>query len=481
MKKELYIERESNLSFRVNSINEEIKSEIDKSGMMIVRNIASTFLNEKNANGRTYTSETLVQALKELESRGMFEGRQLLCTADDHPDSTFPKPTNSSHVVIGAKVERIEGKDVLLNDWLILNTRQGKDLQALINAGVSIGTSIRGLGRQDESTGEIHEYEYLGTDAVGNPSSGTFANFKGLNESVVVESVPNNLVEQITESQNKNKSIIKEDENMKYDLQEAMKAFEQKHSKVTKIESAYDKEGNEIELSGVQEVSKLEVTSSAVSDLLTIEKQVIENDGDLEIFKAFKDTILGEVSVSKKEESDSKDLKAESAKDSDTINKTERHLEASQIVAKELKDQNEELVLELESLRKYKESSNKLIGELTSRVKVALADVKERESSIEEREKSIVEENTKTTVQIVKDLQAETKEAIQQIETRLEHSIQFGLTISNYFFAEKAINEALTARLIKSKEIKEETINNKSSRVEKKHIAMKESRPHSFR
>jgi hypothetical protein len=122
----------------------------------------------------------------------------MLCAADDHPKESYVPPIRASHVVTNAYLKEIEGKKHLLNDWLILNTDNGKNLKSLINAGVSIGTSIRGLGQLDEETKHVQEYDYLGTDAVRNPSAGTFAH-SGKYE-VKVESVSEEESREISEA-----------------------------------------------------------------------------------------------------------------------------------------------------------------------------------------------------------------------------------------------------------------------------------------
>lgn len=454
MKKELLTEKNAGLSFQIKSLNEEIKSEVNKSGMMIVRNVPCTILNEKNANGRSYSTPTMKTALQENQNKGFYEARSLTCTADDHPETTYPKPINSSHVVINTNIVKENGKDVLLNDWLILPTDAGRNLRALIEAGVSVGTSIRGLGKQNESTGEIEDYEYLGTDVVGNPSAGTYASFKNLNESIIVESVNYEQAEAIVESlsikSNHIKSKINEDTQEMFNLEEAIEAFKEKY------------EENQ------------EVTSEAIADLLQIEFKVIENNADITIFQEFKNSILGTPKKEELEDSIDRDNKAESAQDEDVLNKTQRHLEASTLVAQQLKEQNDQLLEEIEVLRKFKESSGKLVSELTNRVKSALNDVKEREASIEENEEKLVQNITNAALEMADDLQAEAKEAILQLETRLEQTIQLGDLIGKYFFASKSINESLVQRIKKLQKVKETVTLSKTATVESKQKNKKE-------
>ena len=173
-KRELLIE-ESNVCFQLGSkgLSESKKIE-HENDLMVLRNVPATILNEKNKNGRIYNTGMFTSALEQCTKGKMFESRRLLCSADGHPsNSNFVEPINASHVVIGAEVKKINGKDVLLNDWLILDTKNGRQLRSLVEARVSFGTSIRGLGNISES-GNVDNYHYLGTDAVGSPSAGTY-------------------------------------------------------------------------------------------------------------------------------------------------------------------------------------------------------------------------------------------------------------------------------------------------------------------
>src|SRR5215218_722057 len=107
------------------------RAEIDKNnGLMVVRGVPATVLDTRNANGRIYPRESFERALRALKKDKAFESRSLLCTADDHPEQSYPRPAKASHIVIDARIE----------------------------AGATIGTSIRGLGRQDENSGQIEDY-----------------------------------------------------------------------------------------------------------------------------------------------------------------------------------------------------------------------------------------------------------------------------------------------------------------------------------
>ena len=172
-------------------LKESVQLERGKYDTLIVRNIPVTILNRKNLNGRIYSTSVLRQAI--TEARHALETRQLLSAGNEHPEGSFVPPTEASHVLIDAYIKKnieieVEGQkgryDVLFEDWLVLNTQNGKNLRALFEGECSIGTSIRGLG--DMQGDQVANYQLVGTDCVGNPSSATYTRMP-VNESVQLE------------------------------------------------------------------------------------------------------------------------------------------------------------------------------------------------------------------------------------------------------------------------------------------------------
>lgn len=175
-----------------NELKESIKLAAGKNDTLIIRNVPCTILNRKNLNGRIYSTEVVQQAINEAQDK--IKQKQLLSQACEHPEGSYVSPTTASHVVVAAYIKKnarikVESEDivqdVLFMDLEILNTQEGKNLRALIEGGCSVGTSIRGLGDLDGD--QVVEYDLLGVDFVGNPSSSTFTNMP-VNESVKVES-----------------------------------------------------------------------------------------------------------------------------------------------------------------------------------------------------------------------------------------------------------------------------------------------------
>lgn len=132
--------------------------------------LAATVLDEENENGRTYGTPMMENCLINEATKLRLEGRELLSTVDGHPEDVFVEPGNASHIVTRAWVEN----GFLMNEWEVLETSKGKDLRALVEGKARFGVSIRGLGSQDNFGNILEDYEYYGTDCVGNPSARLF-------------------------------------------------------------------------------------------------------------------------------------------------------------------------------------------------------------------------------------------------------------------------------------------------------------------
>lgn len=170
MNKRLLVERALQVQ-RVDSLTEASSGPsyfVESSGGKIIVRLPATTLDVRNENGRIYSTQVMEAAIRRAEND--FKSKKLLCTVDDHPSDPFVAPGNASHVVTRAWCEN----GYLMNEWEVLNTSKGRDLQALIDAKVSFGVSIRGLGSMDNHGNILEDYEYLGTDCVGNPSARIF-------------------------------------------------------------------------------------------------------------------------------------------------------------------------------------------------------------------------------------------------------------------------------------------------------------------
>ena len=135
-----------------------------KFGLLTV-NLPVTYLNTRNENNRTYSTMIMENAIR--KAKPWFESRSSLSRSNEHPETEHVTPTDASHIVTAAWIEGNE----LWNTWEILNTYYGQQLKALIEAGISIPVSIRGVGSEDSMGNIQDDYEYLGCDCVATPSA----------------------------------------------------------------------------------------------------------------------------------------------------------------------------------------------------------------------------------------------------------------------------------------------------------------------
>src|SRR3954449_7851525 len=261
-----YIEA-SGMTFRCDSVPSSIKESTDKTGMMILKGAPATILDKENGNGRRYTRKEILKSIRKAREAGLFENRRLLCTADDHPEESFPAPIKSSHVVIDAYTKTVGDDTVLMNDWLVFNTSKGKDLQGLVEGGASFGTSIRGLGQFNEDTKEVENYDFLGCDAVGNPSAGTFASKEQFR--VTVESVEPRQAARIKEQLEDSMPTLKD----QFDLSEKISVFREKYLKEGKPEK---------------------ITREMSADILTMQRECVEAGQSTEKLDTLSDELFGE-------------------------------------------------------------------------------------------------------------------------------------------------------------------------------------------
>ena len=122
---------------------------------------------KKNGNGRSYPYKVLKREMdnyKKLVSDNRALGEL------DHPDDSVINLKNVSHVVTDVWWE---GKDVM-GKIKVLDTPSGRILKDLINAGIKLGISSRGLGSVKESMGNTvvqEDFELICFDMVSEPST----------------------------------------------------------------------------------------------------------------------------------------------------------------------------------------------------------------------------------------------------------------------------------------------------------------------
>jgi hypothetical protein len=151
-------------------------------GRLIVRGIIQK-AETRNQNGRIYPRSVLVREIESYQ-KAVRENRAL--GECDHPDTSTVSLKNASHVV---REMYWEGNDVMGVIEVLPSLPCGKILESLIESGITLGISSRGVGStsQNESGADMvqDDYQLCAFDMVSEPS--TPGAYMQLSEGRVVE------------------------------------------------------------------------------------------------------------------------------------------------------------------------------------------------------------------------------------------------------------------------------------------------------
>ena len=120
-----------------------------------------------NQNGRIYPRAILEREIRNYQ-KFIQENRAL--GECDHPDSSVVELKNVSHIIREAYIEG----DVVYGAVELLDTPCGKILQSLVESGVKLGISSRGVGstkRQGEYQVVQDDFQLICWDFVSEPST----------------------------------------------------------------------------------------------------------------------------------------------------------------------------------------------------------------------------------------------------------------------------------------------------------------------
>jgi len=123
--------------------------------------------NTQNANGRIYPKKVLNRETNKYAEKVKL---RMAMGELDHPDSPIVELKNVSHLITDIYMEG----DEVRGNLEILNTPPGQILKSLIQQGVKIGVSSRGIGSlQNEGGKNIvqDDFELIAFDAVSSPST----------------------------------------------------------------------------------------------------------------------------------------------------------------------------------------------------------------------------------------------------------------------------------------------------------------------
>jgi len=161
-------------------LNEDEKRRVDGGAVYLVGVIQRA--GTKNGNGRIYRKETLQREVENYQ-RAVKERRSL--GELDHPDDSVINLKNASHLVTKTWWDG----DSVMGKIEVLDTPSGKVLKALLQSGVKLGISSRGLGSVRESGGITmveDDFQLICFDIVSEPSTpGAYLNPEGNSRSRV--------------------------------------------------------------------------------------------------------------------------------------------------------------------------------------------------------------------------------------------------------------------------------------------------------
>ena len=146
-------------------LSEREKREVDNGTVYLSGRIQTA--DKKNGNGRSYPYKVLK---REVDNYSKIVKDNRACGELDHPDDSVINLKNVSHIVTDVWWE---GKDVM-GKIKVLDTPSGRTLKELINAGVKLGISSRGLGSVRESAGQTvveNDFQLICFDIVSEPST----------------------------------------------------------------------------------------------------------------------------------------------------------------------------------------------------------------------------------------------------------------------------------------------------------------------
>jgi hypothetical protein len=143
-------------------------------GNVFVEGILAT-VEIKNGNGRYYNRELWEREIDNFQ-RKIQQKTTETCGELDHPDSQIINLKNASHAIrkIWWEGDEILGMVEIFSDPGEKGTVSGRIAGALVNNGLIIGISSRGMGSLKESDGVMEvqdDFELLTWDLVSNPSN----------------------------------------------------------------------------------------------------------------------------------------------------------------------------------------------------------------------------------------------------------------------------------------------------------------------
>ena len=144
----------------------EVEKKFVADGGMILSGLMQ-MAETQNGNGRVYPQKILEREVKNYNK--IVEDRRALGELD-HPEESVINLKNASHMITEIWMDGPEVKGKMR----VLETPSGQILRSLVDSGVSIGISSRGLGSVKETMGKTiveDDFQLICFDVVSEPST----------------------------------------------------------------------------------------------------------------------------------------------------------------------------------------------------------------------------------------------------------------------------------------------------------------------
>jgi len=118
----------------------------------------------ENHNGRTYPISEIKRAVDTINEKIRTDGP--VCAELDHPEELTINLDRVGSIILKMWMDGPNG----MGKMKILDTPKGRIIRTLIESGVKLGVSSRGVGNVDDR-GEVSQFEIITCDVVCSPSA----------------------------------------------------------------------------------------------------------------------------------------------------------------------------------------------------------------------------------------------------------------------------------------------------------------------
>ena len=146
-------------------LTEDEKRFVASGGMMLSGKLQEADV--QNGNGRVYPHKVL---MREVENYKKLVKEKRALGELDHPDDSVINLKNASHMVTDIWMD----DKAVMGKVKVLNTPSGQVLKSLIESGVKLGISSRGMGSVSEGGGNVvvqEDFQLICFDFVSEPST----------------------------------------------------------------------------------------------------------------------------------------------------------------------------------------------------------------------------------------------------------------------------------------------------------------------